>query len=389
MGNCLCQKDDKTVTDDTVNTSTIKIDIVDTNEKDKNEKDKNEKDKNEKYKNEKDKNEKYKNEKDKNEKDKNEKDKNEKDKNEKDKNEKDKSEHENKKEEKPKEKPNNTILHQINQMIEVVKVAIKFPHGKNAIVYKEEKKEFEPCENINQWLESLYKNSRWTGWVVYNDETSHIGNTSHKKGHCKGIVAWNDTHVSWLVHSVPNFPKEFSGNMISEIEKSEYIYGQSFLYTIRSCDTSFLEKVIQQVYRMDAHIFMRNNEPAIPLFKDNLIHSIVWTDRIQHKAKPPKCEVDIYSEHLVLQDTSTWFVETWKRGCHIETYCKNLTEIQTLQFCDVKYKESQDHSKWAISDNHVWVGDLNRMTSQYKRGGGGFLLYNKDMAHAFRKLVIN
>jgi len=49
--------------------------------------------------------------------------------------------------------------------------------------------------------------------------------------------------------------------------------------------------------------------------------------------------------------------------------------IELINFEDgIEFKETKDHSKWAITTtsapNTVCVGDINRMESQRKRGGG-------------------
>ena len=67
-----------------------------------------------------------------------------------------------------------------------------------------------------------------------------------------------------------------------------------------------------------------------------------------------------------------------------------MQDIDTIFFKDFQYKESQDHSKWAVSDKEwYWVGDLNRMTSQFHRGGGGFIGTDEYIANAFRSLIKN
>jgi hypothetical protein len=262
-------------------------------------------------------------------------------------------------------------------------VALKFPHGITGIIFKDDIKE---CLDINQWISSLYKSTQWKEWIVYNDETSHIGNKSHSKGHCKGILAWNDTEISWLVHSVPNFPEIFTGNDISKIEPSELIYGQSFFYIKRKCDSSFLEKVISQLYNMDPHIYIKQNNINPPK-KEYKIIELQFSNKIIHLSKSPKCEIDIYSEYITKKDLSNWYVETWKRGLPIKTICSNLIEIENISFKNVNYKESQDHSKWAACNSYYFIGDLNRMTSQYKRGGGGFLVENDIISKALLSLI--
>lgn len=312
-----------------------------------------------------------------------------------------------------------TILHQINTQC-YTEVALKFPHGLIGAKYNEDHKKFDPC-NIDEWVSSLYKNKLWTSWIVYNDESEHLNpnhNDSEKLeklekskresvlspsnksdgpvmtcvlkshstgGHCKGILAWNATHISWLVHSVPNFPREFTGSTISPIELSEHIYGQSFIHVTRQADEAFVKKAIAHIYLMNAHVFMKHNVPDILQPKD-MISTLSFSEEITHIAKSSKNEIDIYSEYLTIY-APDWQVETWKRGHAINT-ASTIKDITHLSIFGLKYKDSQDHSKWATSEQYYWVGDLNRMTSQYKRGGGGFLVKNQGIANALKSIIV-
>jgi deoxyribonuclease-2 len=269
----------------------------------------------------------------------------------------------------------------------IVHTALKLPHGVHSIVIPHASSQFTEYKSIDQWLQSLYASSSWTGWLVYNDETGHLGDPTHKKGHCKGIIAWNESRISFLVHSVPNFPREFTGTTISLIEPGEHIYGQSFCYVERACDATFIQEFLSHIMLMEPHIYIKQNVPTFPvLAKQSSIHIISFSNTITHHAKPPYMEKDIYSDHLASYDTSMWYVETWKRGLPITTKKANVTELEHVTWNQHRWKESQDHSKWAVSSDYVWLGDLNRMTSQYKRGGGGFLLGNNKMASAFMSL---
>lgn len=310
-----------------------------------------------------------------------------------------------------------TILHQINTQC-YTKVALKFPHGLIGAQYDEDRKKFDPC-NIDDWLSSLYKNKLWTSWIVYNDESEHL-NPNHNEpeksrrdsvspsksrrgsvspsdksdnqlkshstgGHCKGILAWNATHVSWLVHSVPNFPREFTGSTISPIELSEHIYGQSFIHVTRQADEVFVKQAIAHIYLMNSHVFMKHNVPDVLQPKD-MISTLSFSEEITHIAKSSKNEIDIYSEYLTIY-APDWEVETWKRGHAINTP-STIKDITHLSIFGLKYKDSQDHSKWATSEQYYWIGDLNRMTSQYKRGGGGFLVKNQGIANALKSIIV-
>jgi deoxyribonuclease-2 len=293
-------------------------------------------------------------------------------------------------------------------------VALKLPHGSKGIKYCEQTGGFIHCD-INTWLSQLYLNSEWTNWQIYNDETGHIINEHddihHKKGHCKGIVAWNNKRISWLCHSLPNFPKFFDGKIISDIESGELIYGQSFQYIELDYSEEMITNIIKQLDIMEANIFSNSasggrsdSQIKITNLKQNWWQggciTLKLTDTITHIAKPPYCHIDIYSDYLVEEYNHFWKVETWIRGHHIleeplteillNSSSHKIIDITSLQFEDIKWTEKQDHSKWATtspSGSHYWIGDLNRMTSQYKRGGGGFICMDKNIASAFNKLI--
>ena len=295
-------------------------------------------------------------------------------------------------------------------------VALKLPHGSKGIEYCEQSGGFIHCD-INTWLSQLYLNSEWTNWQIYNDETGHIINEPadihHKKGHCKGIVAWNNKRISWLCHSLPNFPKFFDGKIISDIETGELIYGQSFQYIELDYSEEMITNIIKQLHIMEANIFINNsacgrdNFQILEQIKITNLKQNWWqggctplklSTTITHIAKPPHCHIDIYSDYLVEKYNHLWKVETWIRGHHIleeplsevslDSSLK-IIDITTLQFEDITWTEKQDHSKWATTapGSHYWIGDLNRMTSQYKRGGGGFICMDQNIASAFNKLI--
>jgi hypothetical protein len=110
------------------------------------------------------------------------------------------------------------------------------------------------------------------------------------------------------------------------------------------------------------------------------------SDTITHIAKSPDHQIDIYQDELVTRHKDMWYVETWKRGYHYEIN-PHITDVHSIEYETVNYKSSQDHSKWAACNEHVWIGDLNRMTTQMKRGGGGVLIHNKKLAELLTSLV--
>ena len=113
-------------------------------------------------------------------------------------------------------------------------------------------------------------------------------------------------------------------------------------------------------------------------------------------AKTAEWNNDLYAGCVTPTEQDTLLVESWIRGkaegpvCPISDY--NTLDIYYLSFVvgisidsrgidsrgidsrgiDSRWSETQDHSKWAITETKevVCMGDINRMTSQYSRGGG-------------------
>jgi len=275
----------------------------------------------------------------------------------------------------------------------IKKVAIKFPNGNYGIEYNDNLKLFTKCSDIDLWLMNIYSRKTFSSWILYNDDTEKLGNNHTRKGHCKGIVAWNDKRISWLCHSAPNFPRYFEGNSISKIEHGELIYGQSFQYIEIDYSETMIIDIIKQIHFMEANIFVeKNNSFKInPLNIDNQNISVLKiSENITHLAKSPHHEIDIYGTYIGKMYPYHWKVETWLRGHLITDSPSNISDVKNMKFDNFTYSEKHDHSKIAVSDNsYYWIGDLNRMTSQYKRGGGGFICNDEDLSNALNKLMIN
>jgi len=263
-------------------------------------------------------------------------------------------------------------------------IALKVPHGSKGIALT--KRQFQPVD-INQWLTDLYANSSWTGYVCYNDESPLSNHTT--RGHCKGILAWNDNRIGWLIHSVPRFPRAFSGNSISPIEPSELIFGQSFLYVEQSRSNVDLDQVLRQILWMEPNLFHHRNVPTVTPYPPHPfeVKSIRWSPTMTHLAKSPRHITDFIGSELCKLNQNPWYEESWKRGSEYSTNHSQLRSIQSLCIGDAAFPSSHDHSKWAATSNQVWLGDLNHMRSQEKRGGGGMVIQDTALAAVFRDFI--
>ena len=277
--------------------------------------------------------------------------------------------------------------------------AIKSPHGLTYKFYEPSTGNFLEGEDINTWIQGLYKTDDiWTDYMVYNDQTDVHG-TTH--GHCKGIVTWNTVtrRLSWLVHSVPHFPKLFKLNEkgqaeLSNIEHAEELFAQSFIYIEIDYEVEQLHTILEQIYHMEPHIYLSNIVDKVVTKKKRVADCRkIWLgEHLFHVAKSPKSHIDIYEDYLVKEFGGPCQVETWLRG-QVINETKMVTHIKEMMGTDNKsYTESHDHSKIAISSDKfvpwVCIGDLNRMESQKNRGGGGIIILDEKLWLAYRSLII-
>ena len=91
-------------------------------------------------------------------------------------------------------------------------------------------------------------------------------------------------------------------------------------------------------------------------------------------------------------------VETWPNGpgkmpsrCAGPFIVENVDEMEFPDLEDDDFKTTRDHSKWAISLDrkrpYVCIGDINRMDTQRKRGGGTACFSSPWVWRTFKKSV--
>ncbi|MER8810371.1 deoxyribonuclease II family protein [Mesorhizobium australicum] len=232
-----------------------------------------------------------------------------------------------------------------------------------------------------------------TGWILYNDEIPE-GATSSSLGHTKGVIGFDlatDT-AFWLLHSWPKYALPQSG----PIGMPTPLYGQTFL-----CVALNLESARALASQMITHQQPQVYDPRLPdgLAADDPLRLLAGrihpTDpgnalvlplmsrgglAMKSIAKNRAWGSDFWNDLVGPALNEDINVESWIRGPIPPTQDSDGIH-QTL---DIKYitlkpvgmpwawSEAHDHAKWAIShaDNWICVGDINRMISQQKRGGG-------------------
>ncbi|PAV81192.1 hypothetical protein WR25_14550 [Diploscapter pachys] len=190
---------------------------------------------------------------------------------------------------------------------------------------------------------------------------------STKYGHTKGVVFFYGTAVIWLVHSVPKFPppEHYS------YPESGMDYGQTMLcMTFKYAE---LSKIGTQLFY---------NRP-------NIYSSFLPTT--MSVANPDLVNVDLYDSLVAPTLKTDLTVESWRRGglislqCSLTYHANDALSIHVGNTPEFSY--TKDHSKMARSTDsskpYVCIGDINRMTSQYVRGGGTLCTNSSSLWGAF------
>jgi hypothetical protein len=172
----------------------------------------------------------------------------------------------------------------------------------------------------------------------------------------------------------------------TKINHSEQIYGQSFIF-VSGIPLSQLPSILQQLAIMHPFIDTETSNYELPVLTKDESNALQISylhlseePYISHISKSPKNHIDIFSNEIQPKYKGTWNCETWIRGHHCEP-CENVKDNKTITYLDTHYSSSQDHSKYACNnDQYIYIGDLNRMTSQFHRGGGGFILKDAKLA---------
>jgi deoxyribonuclease-2 len=262
---------------------------------------------------------------------------------------------------------------------------------------------------LNLTLNSVIKNpAATTGWVLYNDElpASAKANDDGNLGHTKGVITFDTASKTafWLLHSWPKFADPDAP------EDPTPKYGQTYLCISLDIDTA--SKIAAQMadHQEPQTYFCR---PADLPHTDPLF---ILTQPL--KPKPP-ADADVLElqsrggmAFKVIAKNRQWDKDFWnglvgptlKEDMDVETWIRGpippIADTDGVhKTFDVKYinmgplgthwawPETHDHAKWGITVHSDWVcvGDINRMISQRKRGGGTIAFQNETLWKALSK----
>ena len=264
---------------------------------------------------------------------------------------------------------------------------------------------------------------------VYNDLLED-DSTATNYGHTKGLFAFDTINENgfWITHSIPLFPLgPKQSNKYIGLGSNAFTYAQDALCLSVSADTindmaSMFLLNRPQIYEYKITIDI--DKDIEDKYKNKYKNKYKYENKYENikrlvdgeYSKMKVCEStyletqdgtrfilysktgewnnDLYSYCITPSLQDTLLVETWIRGSAIGPSCP-VSKYDTL---DVKYldfvvdgisngwAETQDHSKWTITENKniICMGDINRMTTQYSRGGGS-ACFEDDILHSIFK----
>ena len=269
-------------------------------------------------------------------------------------------------------------------------------------------------------LSPIYKNDPDQFHMLYNDEHPN-GNTSFTLGHTKGVLVLNEKYGFWMIHSVPKYPPTLENSY--DYPHTGQMYGQSFLCISLLTPTS-AEGIGQQMMYNSPYLYSVNipkwtskNYPILTsaasgthVKKGKSFNILTFSSLGGHSftsfAKAKHFGQDLYFGLVAPNLKTNLMVESWPNGAgKMKSNCDGKFQVENIDALDfeikskIKFTTHKDHSKWAVTydenshlgmsdtEKYVCIGDINRMETQKKRGGGTVCFVNKDLWKYFTKIV--
>lgn len=279
-------------------------------------------------------------------------------------------------------------------------------------------------------------------YVMYNDDPPNVGSASSTYAHAKGVLATDGTTGFWLSHSMPNWPNqpkgEYWSNSSGIFPSDKYAQSTRCVSVSVSTANEIADTLrvdypavyvynIPDAYASDVEHFSQLAD-KVKISADNItaINDFYTLQGVKYTqfAKSKKWGMDLWDDLISVHYKTPMYVETWISGSGgaMSSMCYNKTEtnpsdetknaihkineeydiyeVATVTMPDGEtWTNTQDHSKWGIAmDSELGsnqqfnslatcIGDINRMCSQEKRGGGAMCLEDAGEKKAFTDII--
>jgi deoxyribonuclease-2 len=248
-------------------------------------------------------------------------------------------------------------------------------------------------------LSAAYSGSCDVGFAMFNDQ---FGETSISSSfaHMKAVLMFDMSGAVWLTHSVPHFPPVDSYSYVA----SGLVNGQAFqCLTLPhwELETICANIIPVQPFRYAAYFpdwtesvvpsCQRVSEPSAARTATVVTITSVGGRRFSLFAKPRLWGQDLYADLVAPALRQELFVQSWRTGASVSlpTECGEFAvhNVQQIYFGELPWATTKDHSKWAVGDTAVCIGDINRVESQRQRGGTTVCHENATWAQRVKQAV--
>ena len=217
---------------------------------------------------------------------------------------------------------------------------------------------------------------------------------------------YSPTESLYITHSIPLYPNFTStGQINTTVDYSQTVYAQDLMCVSMSTTNLFSLLGLMALIQPDVYysnIVLRNDNvsmvigdllPSLPpsagfVFKENGF-------RFSYVAKSQFSGLDLWDNSVSGFFKSGLNVESWGRP-YMASSCPPTIPYPVLNIAKIKigdyaWKDTQDHSKWALVTDLsvVCYGDMNRMVSQRVRGGGALCLDSQGFYDAHRSIIVS
>lgn len=232
--------------------------------------------------------------------------------------------------------------------------------------------------------------------------------------HAKGILAMDSQTGFWIIHSVPQFMDPMSAGARYSYPANGKENGQTAM-CISFQTKAELDHILKQLLCMRPNVYEIFTRDDISRITSKLVDLKLrrWPKNVAEStqqissingqsftsyARNSKSQhKDLYLEIIAPGIGSDLLVETWRRGAGdpLPSNCSYKYKVNNVETVELKFeaeaaqstKETspwnyrEDHSKWAVATEQpeTCVGDINRMASQYKRGGGSMCMRDQQV----------
>lgn len=266
---------------------------------------------------------------------------------------------------------------------------------------------------LSATMNQLWNTDESISYILYNDEPPLSTGYNFSVGHTKGLLALStnlngETLGFYLTHSIPKFPTgPATTSSYSGLPSNAWTYGQSayclsldgatandlalalqlqvpFIYESKTTDA------VKEKYS-NWYALVQGTISKEPICTNQTIQSI-GGNTYTYFSKSTQWGEGLWTDCVSQVLATDLYVESWIRGSSIGPACTkayHVTDVKEVHFVNIPnftWSSFDDHSKWATSPDGMWTcfGDINRMTTQFERGGGAicFVSIGYSLANA-------